>query len=48
MKLIFLRHGQTNYNVKALCNSKPNPKVRLTALGRKQAEVAAQLLKKKN
>lgn len=46
MKLIFLRHGQTNYNVKALCNSKPNPKVRLTALGRKQAEVAAQLLKK--
>jgi alpha-ribazole phosphatase len=46
VKLIFLRHGQTNYNVKALCNSKPNPKVRLTALGRKQAAVAAQLLKK--
>lgn len=46
MKLIFLRHGQTNYNVKALCNSKPNPKVRLTVLGRKQAEVAAQILKK--
>lgn len=46
MKVIFLRHGQTNYNVKAICNSKPNPKVRLTALGRKQAEVAAQILKK--
>ncbi len=46
MKLIFLRHGQTNYNVKSLCNSKPNPKVRLTALGRKQVAEAAEKLKK--
>ncbi len=46
MKLTFLRHGQTNYNVKNLCNSKPNPKVRLTALGREQAEAAAKILAK--
>lgn len=46
MKLIFLRHGQTNYNVKDLCNGKPNSKVRLTALGKAQATKAAVLLKK--
>ncbi len=46
MKLICIRHGQTNYNVKDLCNGKPNPKVRLTALGRQQAKAAADILKK--
>ncbi len=46
MKLIFLRHVQTNYNVKDLCNGKPNSKVRLTALGKTQAKQAALLLKK--
>lgn len=45
MKLIFLRHGQTNYNVKTLCNSRPNRKVRLTSLGKEQARQAAQVLK---
>lgn len=45
MKLIFLRHGQTNYNVKTLCNSQPNPKVRLTSLGKEQARQAAEILK---
>ena len=45
MKLIFLRHGQTNYNVKDLCNGQPNSRVRLTALGIKQAKAAALKLK---
>ncbi len=46
MKLIFIRHGQTNYNLKDLCNSLPNPKVRLTPLGQKQVKAAALKLKK--
>ncbi len=46
MKLIFLRHGQTNYNLKDLCNGRPNSKVRLTVLGKAQAKQAALLLKK--
>lgn len=45
MKLIFIRHGQTNYNVKDWCNSRPDPKVRLTALGREQVKAAAEILK---
>lgn len=47
MKITFIRHGQTNYNVKDLCNGRPNPKVRLTKLGIKQAKEAALLLKDK-
>ncbi len=46
MKLIFLRHGQTNYNLKDLCNGKPSSKVRLTSLGKAQANQVALLLKK--
>lgn len=46
MKLILLRHGETNYNVKGICNSQPNPKVRLTVSGRAQAAKAAEILKK--
>lgn len=46
MKLTFLRHGQTNYNLKRFCNSRPDKGVKLTALGRKQAEKAADILKK--
>ncbi len=46
MKLIFLRHGQTNYNLKDLCNGRPTSKVRLTPLGKLQAKRAALLLKK--
>lgn len=46
MKLILLRHGQTNYNTKDLCNGLPNPKVRLTTLGKSQAQAAALKLKK--
>jgi len=45
MKLILLRHGETNYNVKGICNSQPNPKVRLTVSGRAQAAQAAEVLK---
>lgn len=45
MKLIFIRHGQTNYNLKDLCNSRPDPRVRLTALGRRQVKEAAEKLK---
>jgi broad specificity phosphatase PhoE len=45
MKITFLRHGQTNYNIKGICNSKPNSKVRLTALGREQVHAAAKILK---
>lgn len=47
MKLILVRHGQTNYNVKDLCNSRPNPKIQLTALGKKQIALTAQKLKVK-
>ncbi len=47
MKLILVRHGQTNYNVKDLCNSRPNPKIKLTALGKKQIALTAQKLKAK-
>lgn len=46
MKLIFIRHGQSNYNLRDLCNSQPNPKVRLTALGQRQVRAAAEKLKK--
>ncbi len=46
MKLIVIRHGQTNYNVKHWCNSRPDPKVHLTTLGRQQAKAAAEKLKK--
>jgi broad specificity phosphatase PhoE len=45
MKVYFLRHGQTNYNVLGLCNDTPTTDVRLTALGRAQAAAAAALLR---
>jgi len=46
MKLTLIRHGQTNYNLKDLCNGKPSPKVYLTPLGKKQAALAARKLAK--
>ena len=46
MKIILVRHGQTNYNVKDFCNGLPNKKVRLTALGKKQAQFVALKLAK--
>ncbi|MDA8094058.1 MAG: histidine phosphatase family protein [Betaproteobacteria bacterium] len=45
MKLYFMRHGQTNYNVRGLCNDDPSQDVHLTALGVHQAEEAAQALR---
>ena len=47
MELYFLRHGQTNYNVKDLCNSNPFVDVHLTSLGKKQARDTAEKLKEK-
>lgn len=44
MQILFMRHGQTNYNLLGLCNDDPGQNVHLTATGIAQAEaVAAQL-----
>ena len=48
MKFYFIRHGQSNYNVKNLCNDDPKKRVYLTALGKKQAENARERLKNEN
>ncbi len=40
-RLVFLRHGQSTYNVLGLCNSDPSVSVPLTAVGRVQAQAAA-------
>lgn len=45
VKVYLLRHGQTNYNVLGLCNDRPTSDVRLTALGREQAESAGARLR---
>lgn len=45
MKIYFVRHGQTNYNLKHLCNQKPTKKVYLTELGKKQAQEVGEKLK---
>ncbi len=44
MKLTLIRHGQTNYNLKDLCNGRPSSRVFLTKLGREQAKAAAKKL----
>lgn len=41
MKVHCMRHGQSEYNILGLCNDDPARNVRLTKLGRKQAEWAA-------
>lgn len=41
MKLIFLRHGESEYNIRGLCNADPATPVGLTGKGRQQAEQAA-------
>lgn len=46
MKLIVIRHGQTNYNLRDLCNGRPNKKVKLTPLGVKQSKLVAKKLAK--
>lgn len=45
MRLYFMRHGQTNYNLLGLCNSDPTRDVHLTDTGRQQAIQAAEQLK---
>lgn len=44
MQILFMRHGQTNYNLLGLCNDDPHCDVHLTAVGIAQAEAAAQQL----
>lgn len=45
MKLIFLRHGESEYNLQGLCNADPSVAVALTQKGRLQAESAAERLR---
>lgn len=45
MKIYFARHGESNYNVLGLVNSKPNDGVFLTDLGKKQAKQLADNLR---
>jgi len=45
MKVTIVRHGQTNYNVQALCNDDPKDDVHLTTLGREQAKQITELVK---
>ena len=47
MKIYFMRHGQTNYNIQSLCNDDPTKDVHLTDTGIQQAEIVAQKLKSK-
>lgn len=46
MKIHFIRHGETNYNVHHICNSDPRKKVYLTELGKRQIEDIREKLKK--
>lgn len=41
MKVYFVRHGQTNYNLQHLCNGDPTKEVHLTELGKKEAKIVA-------
>lgn len=45
MRALFMRHGQTDYNLEGLCNDDPARPVRLTAEGEAQARRAAALLR---
>lgn len=45
MKIYFLRHGQTDYNIQNRCNSDPAVPVRLNATGIDQASEAAERLR---
>ncbi|HEX7972699.1 MAG TPA: histidine phosphatase family protein [Thiobacillus sp.] len=43
--MVFLRHGESEYNLRGLCNADPAVPVSLTPKGRQQAEAAAQRLR---
>jgi broad specificity phosphatase PhoE len=45
MKILCLRHGQSEYNLLGWCNGDPARGVRLTALGREQARRAGERLR---
>ncbi|MBI2098592.1 MAG: histidine phosphatase family protein [Candidatus Wildermuthbacteria bacterium] len=45
MKIYFVRHGETNYNVANLCNDDSSKEVHLTVRGREQSEFLAEKLK---
>jgi broad specificity phosphatase PhoE len=45
MLVLFMRHGQTNYNLLGLCNDDPADDVYLTDVGIAQAEAAAEQLR---
>lgn len=45
MKFIAIRHGQSEYNIKGLCNDKIEKQVPLTELGKQQALEVGQHLK---
>ncbi len=48
MKLYVVRHGQTNYNLKRLCNDDPSKNVYLTEVGKKGAKEVAGILKSRD
>lgn len=45
MRFTAIRHGQSDYNIRELCNDKPEIPVSLTELGKQQAEEAVARLK---
>ena len=45
MQVLFMRHGQTEYNLRGLCNDDPTQAVYLTPTGIAQAEAAAEILR---
>jgi len=45
VKIFFVRHGQTNYNVLGLCNDDISKDVHLTDLGKQQAETIQKKIK---
>lgn len=45
MKMVCLRHGESEYNLRGLCNADPAVPVSLTPKGRLQAAAAAQRLR---
>ncbi len=48
MLIYFMRHGETNYNTRLLCNDDPSKDVHLTEQGIQQANIIAEKLKDKN
>ena len=45
MKVYFVRHGQTNYNVLDLCNDDPTKDAHLTELGKQQAKIVGEKIR---